>query len=727
MSLTPEHRRRIIETLERDEELHPDDRYLLFPPERREYELSYAGKERREDILAETLPVPLQEVRSFGADGTGAGDWRNALIFGDNLQAMRQLLEMKKRGELKNEDGSDGVRLIYIDPPFATKQEFRGNQDQRAYADKIVGAQFIEFLRRRLMVMQEILADDGAIYVHLDTKKAHYMKVVLDEVFGEQNFVNEVIWKRINAKGNVQRKWGAVHESLLFYGKGGDFLWNQIVRDLDPVYVETMYRHTEEGTKRRYRLGDLTAPAARASKGQIYKWKGYQLSAGRCWVYAKDKMQELEDAGRVVYTRTGYPQFKRYLDENQGEKIPDVWDDINIAAGNEIVNYPTQKPEALLERIISASSNSGDLVLDAFAGSGTTCAVAEKLGRRWIGIDAGKLAIYTIQKRMLNLRAEIGNRGAPLPAQPFTLFNAGLYDFSSLKELPRDAWRFFALQLFGCRDEPHKINGVTLDGKRQGASVLVFNHHDHPDQRIDEDTVRAWHEKLGSRVGHRVFVIAPRGVFDFQDDYLDFDGVRYYALRIPYSFIEELHRRGFSSLRQPDDEKAVNDIIDAVGFDFIQPPQVEWECGVSAPSGELLPLVWLHTTAFESHARLKGQDVTGGLETLSMLMLDFDYDGQVFDLDAAFYAHQLEGEGWIATWPPENIGARLAAIWVDIHGNESFSTIPRERFGLPPLDAAAAVKAPAKARRASTRKAKAPAAKKSAAKAVRQTAKKGER
>lgn len=165
---------------------------------------------------------------------------------------------------------------------------------------------------------------------------------------------------------------------------------------------------------------------------------------------------------------------------------------------------------------------------------------------------------------------------------------AGLYDFSRLKELDWERWRWFALQLFNCRDEPHAIGGLNLDGKFRGASVLVFNHVAQPECRIDEKTILELHAHLKGRIGDKFFIIAPRGVFDFQQDYIDLGGVRYYALRIPYSVINELHRRVFSALQQPNDEMAVNDTVDAVGFDFIQPPEVKFAVGVKKPKGQLL-------------------------------------------------------------------------------------------------------------------------------------------
>lgn len=387
-------------------------RARLFPGHARapeygkEYRLVYDGKLKREEVLAQTPAAPWQLEREFCTERPHADNWHNLLVWGDNLLALRELLADQQG---PNRYGTRGkIKLVYIDPPFATRQDFMKDKE-KAYHDKVLGAQFIEFLRRRLIVLRELLADDGSIYLHLDTKKSHYVKAVLDEVFGEDNFINEIVWKRINAKGNVQKKWGEVHETVFFYSRNRDrFIWNQVTRRLDPEYVSEMYRYVEPETGRRYRLSDVTAPASRASRGQVYVWRGYTLSSTRCWVYAKEKMENLHAKGLLVYSPEGYPSIKRYLDTNEGEKIPDWWEDVMPSLGNEMLGYPTQKPELFLERIIRASSNEGDIVLDCFAGSGTTPAVAEKLGRRWIAMDCGKLAIYTIQKRMFSLTTTIG-------------------------------------------------------------------------------------------------------------------------------------------------------------------------------------------------------------------------------------------------------------------------------------------------------------------------------
>src|ERR1035441_10487087 len=222
IDMTEEQRHELIRLLQKSEDLSPEWARILFPPEKREYELVYQGKEREEDILANTLAVPLQPVRTFGKNGI---EWHNQLIFGDNLQVMKSLLELKKAGKLCNADGTPGVRLAYIDPPFATKQDFRGTEDQKAYQDRIAGAAFCEFMRKRLVLLRELLADNGSLVVHLDSKRVHYVKLLLDEIFGESRFVNEIIWRSTVFTGSskaIANRFPANHQTLLWYrGKSG--------------------------------------------------------------------------------------------------------------------------------------------------------------------------------------------------------------------------------------------------------------------------------------------------------------------------------------------------------------------------------------------------------------------------------------------------------------------------------------------------------------------------
>jgi hypothetical protein len=194
-------------------------------------------KERDEDIIANTMAVPLQKVRTFGKNGDG---WHNMLIFGDNLQVMKHLLDLKRAGKLRNADGTDGVRLVYIDPPFSTKQEFRGGQDQKAYQDKIAGAQFIEFLRKRLVLIRELLSDDGSVYVHLDWRKGHYIKAILDEVFGENHFQSEVCWQRHDPHNDAVNRYGRIHDVIYWYTRSDQRIYNyqDISEKLSPAALK---------------------------------------------------------------------------------------------------------------------------------------------------------------------------------------------------------------------------------------------------------------------------------------------------------------------------------------------------------------------------------------------------------------------------------------------------------------------------------------------------------
>lgn len=711
--MTPEQRDELIRLLKKGEDISPEWARILFPPEKREYELVYHGKEREEDILANTLAVPLQPVRTFGKNGDG---WHNMLIFGDNLQVMKSLLELKRAGRLCNADGTPGARLVYIDPPFATKRDFSGKQEERAYEDKVEGAAFVEFLRRRLVLIRELLADDGSVYVHLDQKKSHYVKIVADEVFGEHNFRNEVVWRNTNSHSKAAT-FGRIHQTILFFSKSQTLRFHKVRRPPFKEYIRQNFDATPDGTL--MSKADLTAEGIRRGDSGK-KWQGYDPTLrGRHWaipdfVYELldediadlpllDKLDYLRAKGMVYFPDRdgGQPRILKPLTDHVGNFLMDVWayqpytDGIYESSAEAIdgdvswsiskferTGYPTQKPEGLLARAIRSSSSEGDIVLDAFAGSGTTCAVAEKLGRRWIGTDCGKLAIYTIQKRMLSLRKGIGNKGPALKPKAFTLYNAGLYDFSELRTLPWESWRFFSLQLFQCRDEPHKIGGIQLDGYLKGCSVLVFNHQKQPGIRIDEETVRSLHEALGSRVGRKLFIIAPALTFDFQQDYLDLDDVRYYALRIPYSIIHELHQREFTALKQPSDEMAVNDTVEAVGFDFIRTPELKYHCGIAKRKGELLSEAFIRIKTFKSEAVVREPlRKKGNRETLSMVMLDFDYDGEVFGQDAVFFADAIEKMDWEVRFPVEAVGRQVMAVFVDIYGNEARDVIPGEKLG----------------------------------------------
>lgn len=660
--MTPEQRKEITRLLNAGEEISPEWARVLFPPEKREYELVYHGKEREEDVIADTLAVPLQPVRTFGRNGVS---WHNKLIFGDNLQVMKTLLEMKKDGQLINSDGSRGVKLVYIDPPFATKQDFHGTEDQKAYQDKLTGAVFIEFLRKRLVFLRELLSEDGTIYIHMDFRKAHYIKIIMDEIFPKFEFA-EIIWVcGLMGSGKYYPK---AHEVVYCYKAPtagfnpptrlgySERITGALQKDKDGWFY-TRGRESSGGSS--YLKTYICNNSALSKEKAIEEaTKNRPQTAWSVWIGKEDLAQKFNDHPVGTYAYTEHEKF----------------------------GYPTQKPEQLLGRIINASSKEGDIVLDAFAGSGTTLAVAEKLGRRWVGIDCGKLAIYSIQKRLINLRLEIGNKGASLESKPFSLYNAGLYDFGKLKEMTWEDWRRFALMLFQCRDDKHKINGMEFDGYRQGCNVLVFNHLDvkHKGAKLTDDTIQEIHEAVGSRVGSKVFIIAPALTFDFQQDYLDIEGVRYYALRIPYSIIHELHRREFTALKQPADEMAVNDTVESVGFDFIRTPELQYETGVEKLKGDSGEYGFIKIKTFRSDAVVRDQQrKKSNLETLSMVMIDFNYDetSKVFDLDDVQYAVSIERAGWKVRFRKDQVGDKMMAVFLDLYGNEARVLIDGSEFG----------------------------------------------
>jgi len=679
----------------------PDSyRYIIPFETKKEYELTYDGKEREEDILADTMAVPLQPVKTFG---NGNGGWTNKLIFGDNLQVLKALMDDPEVYD-KN-TGRGKVRLVYIDPPFATRQEFRGSQDQKAYQDKIVGAQFLEFLRKRLVFLKELLADEGSICIHLDYKKGHYVKGLMDEIFGEHNFRNELIVRRgtksVQAQFETIDSLASGHDVVFFYTKRLETRFEKLTTQLEQTKCGSWNNHWR-GTDRptmRYELFGITPATGqwRWSKERTDRAvQNYEIFLSN---YSQDMSIDeyytdiLSNTGEkldfVRLSSTGKPEH--YVPPTNYRILSDVW--LDIPAYERGKDYPTKKNESLLQRLIDGLSNPGDLVLDAFAGSGTTGAVAEKLGRRWIMIDCGKLAIYTMQKRLLNLREEIGNRGKPLKPKPFTVYNAGLYDYKMVKALPWDKYREFVLKLFQCRDEKHRIAGVELDGYLGQDPVMVFNYKKHEDVILDRGFIDDLHKILGDKVGYKFFIIAPAASVMFFEDYIEKPTrgagkvqTKYFALRIPYSIIDELHRKGFTHIKQPIREADVNDTIDAVGFDFIQTPDVECDYFIEGKKGQLEvdksnnKEAVIKIRKFKSNILSKKPLKFENRETLSMIMVDYDYNGEIFDFDDVFYAEDLKKNNWEVRFDlsacehaqagANKIDSQIMIIYIDIFGNE---------------------------------------------------------
>lgn len=631
--------------------------------------IEYAGK-RQEGVLLASASLlgqsaPLQAIRSFGEPGKDG--WRNMIVQGDNLQFLKTvflnqdpLIKDKVKGE---------VKLICIDPPFATKSDFQSKDGATSYSDKVASTEFLEDLRERLIFMREVLSDDGSIYVHLDQRKGHSVKIIMDEIFGTHNFKHEIIWKRTTAHSNVTMM-GVIHDLIFLYTKNYDFVWNKQYQSYDEKFLSSHYRKKDENG-RIFTDDNLIAPG----NGYVYEWKGIV----KPWRCPKKTMEKLEEENRIYYTKQGGARFKRYLDEMPGVALQDVWMDINPVNSQAIedTGFPTQKPEALLERIIKASSNPGDLVLDAFAGSGTTAAVAEKLGRRWIMCDFGKHAIYTMQKRMLEiaeskaLDRQKKNAKYGKPPKPFSVVSVGAYDFTRVMNLRKnkDAYISFALSLFGIpKEEKDFASKYRLDsvyGEKDGDPVEIFPVWDDDylyNVKVDKDYLKEIIIQSRGRIRGNFYIIVPETCTVISDMTLPNnhgDNVYFKLLKFPYKILEEV-ARNFTIEEQPDSAQNINNLVSSVGFYFNDEVTIEAKKNENG----------FNLTGFKTMIVNRNGNLYEGLDGLSLVLIDLNYNDKVFKLDKAVYAKEIK-DGEISI---EGISEKSAIIVIDKHGNESKPT-----------------------------------------------------
>jgi site-specific DNA-methyltransferase (adenine-specific) len=409
------------------------------------------------------------------------------LYYGDNLTVLRGCVN------------DEAVDLVYLDPPFNSRQDYNvlfrstsgegsqaqiqafddtwhwGDEAELAFDQVMTGqnsdaAEMLRSLRSflkendmmaylvmmaaRLMELRRVLKSTGSIYLHCDSTAAHYLKMLMDAIFGIQNFRNEITWKRTSAHANVGQRYAAVQDRILFYSVTDDWVWNQIYLPYSTEYVRSHYGQIDPANGLQFTTRDLTASMQRASSGQLYEWKGFRPPPSRCWAYAKENMEEFESKGLLVYSERGMPRLKLYLNRMPGTPCDDLWSDIPPinSQAQERLGYPTQKPLALLERIITASSNEGDIILDPFCGCGTTIHAAQKLKREWIGIDITHLAISLIEKRLKDA----------FPGIAFEVHGTPK-DLEGARDLAlRDKYQFqwWAVSL---------VNAVPFAGKKKGA------------------------------------------------------------------------------------------------------------------------------------------------------------------------------------------------------------------------------------------------------------------
>ncbi len=299
----------------------------------------------------------------------------NKFIFGDNLLVLRELLS-QYRGR---------IDLVYIDPPFGTGQEFNSINEDNAYSDRLIDSEFLEFLRKRLIVLRELLSENGSIYVHIDKKIGHYVKIVMDEIFGYNNYINDITRIKCNPKNFSRNAYGNFSDMILFYAKKRDRnIWNELKEPMSEEKRKILFpkKHPKYGY---YTTNPIHAPGKTVDGDTGKEWKGMLPPKGRHWRYSRAYLTELDNAGLIEWSETGNPRKIVLASEHQGFKIQDVWEFKD--KGMSYVNYPTQKNYNMLERIIVNSSNESSIVMDCFAGSGSTMRIADRLNRKWIGID----------------------------------------------------------------------------------------------------------------------------------------------------------------------------------------------------------------------------------------------------------------------------------------------------------------------------------------------------
>jgi len=449
--LTEQEQQEIIRFLEADKPLPDKYRFLLFE-DKREVELVWNGKTNEVSNIVlpfqviEQVDEPRAEqdtrlqMNLFDLDERGRQlkGWTNKLIWGDN----KLILSSLKNGPLREEiEAQGGLKLIYIDPPFDVGADFSmdiqigGDSftkkpnilEEIAYRDTWgQGADsFLAMIYERLILMRDFLAEDGSIYVHCDWRVNSLIRLVLDEVFGAGHFRSEIVWQKIRVVKAQSLSFGNVHDSIFVFSKSNRNIYNIQQKPQDEAY-ENKFDKVEEETGRRYQLVSLIQKGS--GPARKFGDKIIEPNPGTHWIWSQDRIDKALENNLIEFTSTGNPRKKQYLDKSKGKVVDDLWSDIfpvNSQA-TESVSYPTQKPEALLDRIIKVSSNEGDLVADFFCGSGTTAAVAEKLGRKWIVSDLGKFAIHTTRKRMIGVQRQLKKEGGNYRA--FEILNLGKYE-----------------------------------------------------------------------------------------------------------------------------------------------------------------------------------------------------------------------------------------------------------------------------------------------------------
>lgn len=672
----------IIKMLENGKSLPNEYKDFLFPTTHKEYKIQYSGKMRYEEVLANedgVQPVPLQLENTFNSKNNWEDGWKNMLFFGDNLQLLKTIY--KNKDPLIKDKVKGKVKLIYIDPPFATQDEFNSKDGVKAYSDKKKGSDFIEFIRRRLIIAKEILAEDGSIFVHLDQKMSHYIKVVMDEIFGKNNFKNEIIW-HYTGGSHPNNNFSNKNDKILRYVKNNKlYIFNKIYGEY--------------------------------SQGSI------------------GRFDKEDNNGKYKITYKDGKEYKTYMNKD-GKRLDDVWDiSIVMKNGNEYGDYPTQKPEELLERIIKSATNEGDLVLDFFGGSGSTALAAEKMNRKWIVCDIGKYSYLTIQKRVLEIQngnallkkttvetkkyenikngivlkkekgrgsreeyelknfidkdklkevfgedvdlsnisiqqgVQVKNKNEPYNKhhKPFVTAQLGSYDLDKVFDMDFENYKQFCSHLFNFTLKEEVINEMNIDGFKEGSFVEIFPYQNYrnEDAKIDIEYVKMIHEELKDYIKDKYYIITPANFVSFKQDYIELDNIKYYFLKIPYHMINELHKVRFERTRSPSSKDDLNDINYAIGFHFKMPPEVKRD--IIRNGNDIILKI-------NSFIQLENNpNKIDSFNNLSSVFIDKDFK-ESFILSESYFNKDLSVKNNEIIINLNNIGEKIFIIYSDLNGNE---------------------------------------------------------
>ena len=617
--------------------------------------------------------------------GDGAAPWQNRLIYGDNLMAMAALLA----GDEQTPSLRGKIDLIYIDPPFDSKADYRTKVvlpgveleqkptviEQFAYSDTWSDgtASYLAMITPRLILMRELLADTGSIYVHLDWHVGHYVKIVMDEVFGRDNFRNEIVWQKFGAHNDANR-FGNITETIFFYSKTEQYQFATQYLPFDEEYIAERYIKEEE-------TGRLFYPNTFTGKGdgppRVFRGKLLVPSKGRHWAQAQEGIDKLEKESRLYYTKNGTPYFKSYLDEDPGKPIQNLWIDVKMTkSGAERLGYDTQKPEKLLDRIIRSSCSENGLVADFFGGSGTTAAVAEKLGRRWITSDLGKPACMVMRKRLIDQNAG-----------PFFYQAIGDYQVEAAKASLGRGFRVgdlanIVLSLYGALPLPPEDNANRNLGKivAGGSKTLVLA--DSPNKLTGAATLKKAVALRDSLMGgwDRVVVLGWNFEPSIGESIAAMNDARLEVLVIPPDLLDRLKKKG-----------GLEKLRGQVRFSSLQYLTIKPVARVAQGENETLTValdnyVLLSPEAINldeaNRAKLQAVANKEPLALIEYWAVDPDYDGVMFRSVWQDYRGNTENDGdplrvitqAVLTLPAKPGPRRVCVRAVDVFGFEAEAT-----------------------------------------------------